>query len=152
MCSEPLWNPEREDSPMYLYCWPWSLHGQHSNMYPIPSVVHLGMAIVSSLAGLGGGGCPGPGTGLSESSVASISLPLQGRQPPRPHWKDLAQGLLAPNKSMMVWPPHLSINFTPGLFKHSPKVSSSVWRDLLRVESLVKGTKTGDSTTLTLLP
>ena len=108
------------------------------------------MTTVSSLAGLGITGWPGSGIGLSESSIANISLPLQGRQPPRPHWKDLAQGLLAPSRSIIVWPPHLSMNFTPGLLRHSPKVSSSVCRDLLSVDSLVKGTKTGDSITLTL--
>ena len=100
---------------------------------------------MSSLEGLGAMGCPGPGSGLWASSDISMSLPRQGRHLERPHFRALAHGLLEPSNSATVCPPHLSMNLTLGLFRHSPRVSSTVWRALRRVESLVKGIKTGVS-------
>ena len=100
---------------------------------------------MSSLEGLGAIGCPGPGSGLRASSEASMSLPWHGRQAGRPHFRAFAQGLLDPRRPATVCPPHLSMNLTLGLFIHSPRVSSTVWRALRSFESLVKGMKTGVS-------
>ena len=105
---------------------------------------------MSSLEGLGAMGCPGPGSGLRASSEASMSLPWHGRQLGRPHFRAFAQGLLDPSSPATVCPPHLSMNLTLGLFMHSPRVSSTVWRAFRSFESLVKGIKTGVSIIFTL--
>ena len=92
---------------------------------------------MSSLEGLGAGGCPGPGSGLMDSSEASMSLPWQGRHPERPHLRAFAQGLVDPRRSATVCPPHLSMNLTLGLLRYSLMVLSAVWRAFLSLESLV---------------
>ena len=136
---------------MYLKFWPCRRHGQHSITYPIPSVVHFGSAIRSSLAGLGIAGWPGSGIGLSVSSTSNISLLLHCKHPYLSHISAFDQGLLLPSSSPIVCPQQRSINLTPGVFIHSPKVSSTSCRAFLRMESLANGMNTGDSSTFTLL-